>query len=176
MNKTEFIEKYGIEKYQKMRNQQKEWYKKNRNITRIFYRSEKEKRACKLIQNYRFLDKKYKRCECLLTVEQLINLWEQGCYWCGETDWHKLGADRIDNSKPHTIDNCVCSCRNCNVKRGRTIKVFQYTSEGKFIREWESASEVNRCLGFNSSSISECCRGKRYKTVGGYIWKYKQIV
>lgn len=175
MKKEEFINRYGIEKYQRQLEKTKEWDRNHRKTERRWFKDDKEKRATILLRNYMALDKKYDRGECSLTKEDIYKLWEQGCHWCGETDWHSLGADRLDNSKPHTKENCVCSCRNCNVKRGRTIKVFQYTSEGKFIREWESANEVNRCLGFNSSSISECCRGKRYKTVGGYIWKYKKI-
>lgn len=42
----------------------------------------------------------------------------QSCVYCGESDWTKLGADRIDNSKPHTPDNVVCCCGKCNNERG----------------------------------------------------------
>lgn len=41
----------------------------------------------------------------------------QVCIYCGESDWRKLGADRIDNAKPHTSDNLVCACGKCNNKR-----------------------------------------------------------
>lgn len=41
----------------------------------------------------------------------------QTCIYCGESDWHKLGTDRIDNSKGHTPDNCVPCCASCNGKR-----------------------------------------------------------
>ena len=46
-----------------------------------------------------------------------MQFWNDGCCYCGETDWHKLGADRIDNSKPHSKENCVCACEKCNVER-----------------------------------------------------------
>ena len=40
-----------------------------------------------------------------------------------------------------------------------------------FIRQWNSATEVKRELGFNQDSISKCCSGK-LKTVGGYLWRF----
>lgn len=82
------------------------------------YRKTKDGRAKTLILRYKQNDNEYGRGECTLTAEQLINLWENGCYWCGEKDWHKLGADRIDNTKAHTLENCVCACKSCNDKRG----------------------------------------------------------
>ena len=48
-------------------------------------------------------------------IEHISN---SACTFCGESDWNKLGADRIDNSKPHTPENVVCSCWNCNNARG----------------------------------------------------------
>lgn len=43
----------------------------------------------------------------------------QQCVYCGESDWQKLGVDRVDNSKPHIPDNLVCCCGECNVKRNK---------------------------------------------------------
>lgn len=43
---------------------------------------------------------------------------------------------------------------------------------GEVIREWKSATDVNKELGLNKSHITACCKGK-LKSVGGYIWKYK---
>lgn len=133
-----------------------------------------EKRIIHLINNYKYLDKKYKRGETTLTAEELTELIKNGCYWCGEKNEEKLGADRIDNTKPHTKENCVCSCRKCNIKRGRTKRILQYTKEGEFIKEWESASEIVKELGYNKCNIHKCCRGYYgCKTLKGYIWKYK---
>ena len=47
------------------------------------------------------------------------NIFNSQCHYCGEQDWKKLGADRIDNNKPHTPDNVVCACGFCNVNRGK---------------------------------------------------------
>lgn len=51
--------------------------------------------------------------------------------------------------------------------------VSQFTLDGKFIRQWESISAAVREIGIGQSSISLCCSG-RYKSAGGYIWRYKE--
>lgn len=52
-------------------------------------------------------------------------------------------------------------------------KVVQYDLNGNFIKEWDSIKEAQEKT--KSSHISMCCRGhKKYKTSGGYIWKYKE--
>lgn len=48
--------------------------------------------------------------------------------------------------------------------------VLQYTTDGKFIRQFPSMSEVERTLGIKVSRVSACCNGKN-KTAGGFIWK-----
>ena len=53
-------------------------------------------------------------------------------------------------------------------------RIVQYdTKHGLKIREWDSAREVENELGINHSHIAACCRGK-YKTCGGFIWKYEE--
>ena len=42
------------------------------------------------------------------------NIYTKPCPHCGETDWHNLGCNRLDNSKPHTIDNVEPCCFHCN--------------------------------------------------------------
>ena len=49
-------------------------------------------------------------------------------------------------------------------------RIIQLTKEGKKIKIFNSASEVERILKINSSHIREVCKGKR-KTAGGYIWQ-----
>lgn len=54
----------------------------------------------------------------------------------------------------------------------RNKPIIQYSKKGIFIREWISASEAGKFLNKSSSSISECCNGKR-KSSYGFIWKLK---
>ena len=50
-------------------------------------------------------------------------------------------------------------------------KVYQYTLDGKFVKEWKSTAECGR-NGYNHRNVAACCRGelKKYKD---FIWKYK---
>lgn len=50
--------------------------------------------------------------------------------------------------------------------------ILQFDLQGNFIREWNSSIEIERELGYYSSNIRSCCRGK-IKTAYGYIWKRK---
>lgn len=50
----------------------------------------------------------------------------QKCVYCGDQDWTHLGCDRIDNTKPHTPDNVVCSCGLCNIERGDNYTVEDF--------------------------------------------------
>lgn len=54
----------------------------------------------------------------------------------------------------------------------RNKPVLQYDKQNNFIQEWKSASQAALFLKKDSSSISECCNGKR-KTAYKYIWKFK---
>lgn len=55
-----------------------------------------------------------------------------------------------------------------------SIPICQYTKSGEFIRGWASATVASKELNLDSASITRCCRGQRYKSVGGYVWKYKE--
>lgn len=51
--------------------------------------------------------------------------------------------------------------------------ILQYTKEGEFIREWDSATTVIKELNIKySQNIYSCCKGKQ-QSVGGFIWRYK---
>lgn len=85
------------------------------------YRSTKNGRATTLLNRYKANDRNGFRDECTITAEWIKeNILNSKCVYCGETDWMKLGCDRIDNNLPHTPENCVCSCWDCNNKRNRT--------------------------------------------------------
>ena len=49
--------------------------------------------------------------------------------------------------------------------------VLQFSKDGIFIAEYPSVREAERQTGCNNSHICACCKGK-YKSTGGYIWKY----
>ena len=51
-------------------------------------------------------------------------------------------------------------------------KVNQYTIDGTYLKTFDSLSDASKEINKSSSNISKCCNGDR-KSVGGYIWKYK---
>ena len=51
--------------------------------------------------------------------------------------------------------------------------INQYNKAGTLIREWTSGKEASTTLGICRGDISSCLKG-RYKSAGGFIWKYKQ--
>lgn len=49
--------------------------------------------------------------------------------------------------------------------------VVQYTKEGEFVAEYESALVAKDITGVNNAHIGKCCNGQR-KSAGGFIWKW----
>ena len=48
-------------------------------------------------------------------------------------------------------------------------QVNQYDLKGNFIKTWNSATDINKELGYDISFIRKCCNGKR-KQAYGFIW------
>ncbi len=95
----------------------------------------------------------------------------------GSVDKEKSNLEWCDNkyNVNYGTRNSRAGKKLTNGKKSKPI--LQYTLNGEFIREWPSAPEIKRQLGFLSSHIGECCRGNtRLKTYKGYIWKYKETL
>ena len=54
----------------------------------------------------------------------------------------------------------------------KSLPVVQYSLDGEFIKEWESATAVETELGIDRSSIGKCCKEKAV-CAGGFVWRYK---
>lgn len=102
------------------------------------------------------------------------NILYKPCVHCGETDWHKIGCNRIDNSKGHTKDNIEPCCVDCNNKLNyneRSKQVDQIDKlTGEVLYQWKSACEAARSLGLHQGHISECAANKK-KQYKNYYWK-----
>lgn len=90
-------------------------------------------------------------------------------------------------------DNVRLACWKCNTQKSNNIikvqpmskeiaysmkrvgnppkKTYQYSLDGKLIREWESTGQIARELGLNSKRIQEVCRGQG-RTAFGFRWQY----
>lgn len=118
------VTKYHKQHYKDNKEKYKQYYKDNKEKLIEYYKQYMKDtqigRANHILQAYKRNDKKYNRGECTLTADWIVNnIFNSKCVFCGESDWKKLGCDRIDNSKPHTPENVQCCCRKCNVKKSR---------------------------------------------------------
>lgn len=50
--------------------------------------------------------------------------------------------------------------------------ILQFHKDGTFVKEWTSIKEAGETLKIHRTDITQCCKG-RYKSAGGYSWKYK---
>ena len=60
--------------------------------------------------------------------------------------------------------------KKCSIKLRK--KVGQYDLENNLIQEFESLREASRQLNIDCGSISKCCRGIRYESINGFVFKY----
>lgn len=49
--------------------------------------------------------------------------------------------------------------------------IIQMDMNGKYIKKWNSANDIQKQLHIRRNNISSVCTGKR-KSAGGYMWKY----
>lgn len=87
--------------------------------------------------------------------------------------------DRVDFRRHYTLDNIqLITWEENNIKgilEANSIKykpVKQYDLKGNYIDTFCSMVEAATKTNTNKSDLSCCCRGK-YKTAGGFIWKFK---
>lgn len=118
MDRKEYMKEY----YSKNKEKFKAYYLKRRKSKRktkkeydYKYYSTQKGRATKLLYMYNQSDIRKNRGKGDLTPEWIVeNIFSKPCVHCGETDWHKIGCNRLDNSKPHTMDNVEPCCGHCN--------------------------------------------------------------
>lgn len=126
---------YYLKNREKLLKKQNEYYKNNKDIHRAYYQRNRERiieyqneyqveynktpmaRANMLLGAYNNADVKRGRGKGDLTAKWIVeNIFTKPCAHCGETDWRKIGCNRLDNSKPHTMDNVEPCCYKCNIK------------------------------------------------------------
>ena len=85
----------------------------------------------------------------------------------------KMSESRIGKHFSEEHKKKLSEARIGNHNRPQT-PVLQYSKNGEFIAEYPSTKEAERQTGCNQGHICHCCKGK-YKSTGGFIWKYKKI-
>lgn len=95
---------------------------------------EERAKASKMISQYKVKDKKKGLQICDFSIDWMItNILHKPCIYCGDT--HRIGADRIDNSKGHTKDNVVPCCYDCNCARNANFSFGEMKIIGASIKK-----------------------------------------
>lgn len=119
----------------------------------------KRDKAQKLKARYIDLDKKKFGVGNDLDVDWIVeNIINSKCEYCDESNWNKLGCDRIDNSKPHTKDNVICSCGRCNVVRGNKFSVEDMKEIGEVIKRIERRNTVYKVAKKKGKAVAKVDR------------------
>lgn len=79
---------------------------------------------------------------------------------------------KMRHSKINYHSEKMNDARRRNAEKARKA-VLQFTKDGQFIARYDSGKDASRATGANHSHILECCNGKRYKTVNGFVWKFE---
>ena len=114
------IKKWREDNRERLCEKRKQWVKDNYERFRESLRRYQETplgRANHLLNTYRSHDRQANRGECDLTAQWIVeNIFTKQCAHCEKTGWRVIGCNRLDNSKPHTMDNVEPCCMECNRK------------------------------------------------------------
>lgn len=73
----------------------------------------------------------------------------------------------------HRVSGTGCPVCYQNNRKGHSPlakKIYQFSKQGQFIKEWSSIAEASETLAISRSNIGTCIQGKR-NSAGGYIWR-----
>ena len=92
---------------------------------------------------------------------------------CAECNKQNNNVDNLEwCTFSHNAQHSVNILKN-NPKKWKSKKVAQKSLDGKIIKIWDSAWEIQRILGFCQVSISRCCRReKKGGCMYGYLWDF----
>ena len=133
-------------------------------------------RAKYLIYDYKKEDIKYNRETPNFDSKWVLeNIFSKSCVYCGESDWHKLGCDRKNNSIGHIKNNVVPCCLHCNMTKPkeeqwkpkyaekRKKALMQIKPNGEIVKYSCSIDCIKD--GYNANCVRKACNGllKTYK-------------
>ena len=132
------ISKFYSEHPERKKEYQNKYYLSNIDSIKEYQKGHnqtKERRASRLCYDYKKEDNLKNMDGSNITQTWILErIFSSSCTYCGDTDWRHLGCDRIDNNLPHTQENCVCACWDCNndrQKKGMSVEEYiKYKKEG----------------------------------------------
>ena len=87
----------------------------------------------------------------------------------GQTPWNKGKKTSAEVREKLSVSHTGIfdGAKNPHAK-----KIYQISIDGNLVKIWDCVSDASRELKICLSSISFCAKG-RYKTAGGFVWKYE---
>ena len=76
-----------------------------------------------------------------------------------------------DNNNYGTRNKRASESKINHPSLSKPVQMFDKKT-GELLATFPSTQEAERITGINQSNISKCCLGK-YKSAGGYVWKYQ---
>lgn len=80
--------------------------------------------------------------------------------------------NKLENLRLITLSENVRAALYDTKTNNSCKRVAQYTPDGIYIATYPSCREAARVLNLDSSTISKVCRSTKYKTHGGFTFKY----
>ena len=148
----------------------KEVYESNKNYIKPY---KKKYRSRKLIVQLTLENEFIKEWNGIDYTSQELNINKTEIINCCKNKPHCLTAGGFRWMYKHDYYNNSNNLKPLNKYESNTKSVVQLDLNNNFIKCWNSISEVGNNLNVPHNHISSCCKGKR-KTVGGYIWMYKE--
>jgi hypothetical protein len=68
-----------------------------------------------------------------LSREDFLWLMNWECFWCGD---EPTGVDRLENKVGYNVDNCVSSCKRCNVAKNDMTKDEWFDWISRLSQKW----------------------------------------
>lgn len=109
---------------------------------------------------------------------QLIREWESATEAAKELGLNPKTIIRCCNGRQISTGGYIWSYAdekgkiNALIIPSRKKPVLQFDLNGNLIKEWPSATDAGKALGFSNTLISNCCRGG--KTSMGFKWRFKE--
>jgi hypothetical protein len=94
--------------------------------------------------------------------------------------WSQKSKDKLSISKMGNKSKMGLKCsEDTKVKMSENSvnkrSILQFSTEGIFVKEWESIKLASKELNFQNTSIVMCCRGRR-RQAHKFIWMYKDDI
>ena len=163
----EYHKNYRKQYRKLIRQKNKEYRKRNPWLTA--YNNAKQRCENPNHPDYKYYG--FKGVKFLLTVSEIKNIWfKDKAYKLSDPT-----IDRKDNDGNYEYFNCQYIENKINSQKDKIYpRLFQYSLEKKFIKEWKSQAEVFRFLKIQQSDISKCIHGI-ISSAGGFIWKQIKV-